>query len=368
VVRYQVKIHDDSGNLIHVLREADITSINMTVAENEIGELVVSMPYRDYEWLDLLNSPDRILTLERDVGNGFAVECGPGAERGFMLRDAEIETDGSYNDTLRFYAYDGNYLLDSRIIAYTAEGSYTKKTDEADDMCILVVRENLGADATDTARRLARLTVAAGYGNGPSITESFARAGVLSTLQNIANESWERGTYLAFDTVYQHPGRFEFRVYNKQRGVNMGLTAIEKRVVRPWPCKLTWSRADERNYIYAGGQGKEEGRSIQTATKDAWVNASIWNRREAWANANNTDDDASILAAARMMLYYNRPRHILEGELQDVDGQRYGIDYHFGDIVVAQYKKWALDVHISAVTIDYNSGKETVKVAVRSEP
>lgn len=366
MVRYQVKIHDDSGNLLFILRDIDISRLEMTVAENEIGELTVEMP-ADVLKFSALKYCDYILTVERDLGAGFMVECGPGAERGFFLRDIVYSTDGQGIDRFALRAYDGNYLLDSRVVAYTAESNYTKRTDQADDMCLLIVNENLGSAATDAARRLSRLTVETGNGDGVLLTKSYARANVLNMLKSICDESWEEGSYLVFDTVYTAPGRFEFRVYIGARGVNMGSSQTNRRIVRPYPCEVTYSRKDERNFIYAGGKGEKEGRGVQTATNAEWAGASIWNRREDFINAANADDDASVLAAARTALYKSRPRWLISGTLEDREGQRYGVDYHFGDIVVAQYRDISMDVHISAVNLVYEAGKETVSVTMRSE-
>jgi hypothetical protein len=367
VVRYQIVINDQFGERLHTIAVNDQHSFSMTVAENEIGELITTTPQTNILW-DLVNVPDRILTLERDVGRGFEVECGPGAERGFFLRDVEFSTDSNNKDYCVLYAYDGNYLLDSRLVAYTGDNSYTKRTDQTDDICLLIVREKLGAECLVEARKLARLSVAEGRGNGPTVTKTYSKANVLATLKDMAALSWEMGTYLVFDTVYTGPGTFEFRVYLNYRGTNMGGTQPTKCNVKPWPCTMRYARKDERNYIYAGGKGEGDDQTVEDAFNATWTGASIWNRREAWANAPNTEDTAAILAAAKAMLYHSRPRWVLEGELQDVDGQRYGIDYHWGDVVSAKYKTSSIDVHIAAVNIEYVAGKETVNVSVRSEP
>lgn len=360
MARYQIVFHDDNGQRIDTFLLGDLSSMEYTILENDIGVLTLTLPLRwDFDWFQV----DRIITVERDAGSGFYTE----AEQGWFLRDWAFTSDENNNQLVELICYNGNYLLSGRVVAYNAGSAEAGKTNQADDMMKDFVRENLGSSATDTARRWANLTVEADRTLGPSITKAGSRQIVLTLLQEIALASWERGTYLVFDTVYTGAGQFKFKTYTGQRGEDHSSDSANPRLVTPELPRLEYLHGEEHNYIYCGGQGEEDARVIKTATNTAWTGASRWNRREHFEDARYVETEAAVQEDAYAFLYQYRPRRALSGNLQDSDGLRYGVDYRFGDIVTCQAFGVTMDCHVSSVHVTYADGQEALDILVRGE-
>jgi hypothetical protein len=362
---YTVLYCDDAGTLIDVWDRSLINALDYTLVENEVNALEITLPqWWDWDWFQV----DRILQVQRNTGAGVSID----AARGWLLVDWEFFTDEAGGQWVHLLALDGNDLLDRRIVAYSAStdtttNPYTTKTDQADDMSKAVVRENLGALATDAQRQLTGLSVDADAGQGPSITLSFAWQNVFNALSKIAEASWERGTYLVFDTLYSGAGGWTFRTYTGQRGQDHRATSPDPRLLVLSNPSLRRQHAQERNYIYCGGQGQGAARVEKTATHAAWSGASRWARRELRADARHSASEDAVQGQAYASLYANRPRLILTGDIQEADGLRYGIDYQWGDLVTVQHQGYAFDCHITAVRVSYQSGTETIKASVRGE-
>lgn len=353
---YQIQIHDDYGNPIDGISDNEIIYLSSAIAENDIGEMEISLSNR-WNW-DFFR-PDLMLRVERNAGAGYHLL----GERNWFLRYWSVT--GPRAEILTIKAYDGNYLLDGPIVAYSAGSAQAKKSGIADDVMKTVVSENIGPTATDTDRRLSGLTIEKNYTLGPSVEYSFAKDYVLDVLRDIAFASWQKGKYLVFDTVATGTGTVEFRTYMGQRGVNRGKSGSSPLMVQLDNPMLEKTHINERNFIYAGGQGQGSDRVIKTATNPAWTGASRWNRREMFANAANVETDNAVQEAANAALYENRPRLILTGQIPD--DLTFGVDYDFGYIVVAQYAGVSFDCHVAAVSVNYVKGKEKVVAKVRGE-
>jgi hypothetical protein len=108
---------------------------------------------------------------------------------------------------------------------------------------------------------------------------------------------------------------------------------------------------DEATVVTAGGSNQQTYRATSTITGTN-VSESPFSRREVFLNAVQSKEDAAALSAeARAELYKRRYVRQLTGTIQDTDAMQYGIDYQFGDIVVAEYLGQSYDAHVSTVHV-----------------
>lgn len=291
----------------------------------------------------------------------------------FFIRRTGFKVDSTGAELFRVYAEDANTLLDGRIVAYASKSAQAEQTDYADDLCKVIVGQNLGSTATDTARSLASyLTIQAEASLAPSITVAFAWRNVAAVLQDICAMSFQAGTYLVYDVIYTSATTLEFRTYTGQRGINHGKTSAQPVVISRERRNLEqpeWyeDHEAEKTYIYAGGQGVEASRVIKTATNATTSGASPFNRRELFIDARNTSTDAAIQTEANAALQDNRLRRVLTGNLLDTEGCVDGVDYRYGDIVYAEYRGQGFDAHINALHVVITAGVETRTNQIRGE-
>jgi hypothetical protein len=347
---YQIKLCDDDENIIGLIDNSLINHLEWAIVENDVGTLTFTMPQMlDYTaW-----TAYRTVILERDAGAGYSIVEN---RRWFVLGVAHYSTGGA--DYTEVICKDQNEILNGFVVAYADDTTYSEKTDEYDDICKLVVTENI-VSPVDTTRTIAGITVAAGTGDAPSATMSISYQNLLSVCQECANASWEAGTYLVFDLVNTGAGTFEMRTYVGQHGVDHTADSDDPRVIALEEGRLEVDFSDSANYIYATDP-------VKTADKAVWRSGSKFARREVHISAS-ADDELAVQAAAKKELYRRRPRRTITGQIVDTPGVRYGVDYGWGDLVSAQYKNSALDAHICAVGATYDAGNETLNISVRGE-
>jgi hypothetical protein len=291
----------------------------------------------------------------------------------FFVRAFGYITDNSGREIFRVEAQDANYLLASRHVAYAAGTTQAAKTGKADDLCKAIVRENLGASATDATRSLAAyLSVQADLALGPTVTKEFSRRIVSDVLTDLVQESFQQGTYLAYDTVYTGAATLEFRTYTGRRGVDHGRASGQTVVISRERKNLESpsfieDHSEEYTAVYAGGQGLGADRVVKSATNSTAAGLSPFNLREKWVDARNTATDAAIQSEANAGLQTYRAKKVLTGNIIDADGCLYGVHYNFGDVVYAEYRGQGYDAHINAIHVTVENGRETIDCQVRAE-
>jgi hypothetical protein len=127
--------------------------------------------------------------------------------------------------------------------------------------------------------------------------------------------------------------------------------------------------ADERNYIYAGGQGEEADREIVEVSDALRIGAGYpYNRKEYFADARHADTTAGVISSANQALAENVPKQIMSGSLVDTPGLQFGVHYGFGDVLSVEAFGFAVDCHVSSVAARVDSmNYETLSVRLRGE-
>ncbi|HUW08539.1 MAG TPA: hypothetical protein VM537_02375 [Anaerolineae bacterium] len=116
---------------------------------------------------------------------------------------------------------------------------------------------------------------------------------------------------------------------------------------------LTYDYSEEENYVYGViEKGPYDTKIYQRYTKEA-LDASSWNRCE------GVTDQKGISAGP--YLRSKRPRVSFTGTITDSSGVQLGVDWDWGDRIVARYLKLQFNAIVKAVTITVaEDGSETI--------
>lgn len=336
--------------------------------ENEVGVLDIDLP-PIYD-LSLFKLDGR-LEIWREVAGRLFLE----GETIFLLRDWQHATQ-SGQKTLHLKGFDANYLLGydgvGRIVPYN-DLAYVEKVGHCDDLMKAIVRENMGSLALDTTRDLSTyLSVQVDRGLAASSHKAFAQRDLLGIFQELAAESFQRGTYLVFDIVYTGAAMLEFRTYTGQRGNDHRRTADQPVIINTASKSLEdpvldFDHSQEVSYVYAGGQSVGDIRAIYPLGDDNRIGMSPFARREQFVDASQTQDADQLETEARTALQAGRPRKVLTGRIVDTDQLLYGLHYGFGDVVVAEYDGYSFDAHLDTIHGVYENGVVTMDNRIRGE-
>jgi len=237
----------------------------------------------------------------------------------------------------------------------------------------------MGSLVIDSARSIASyMGIASDVSAAPEVTKKFAYRNVLQVLQELAQTSTALGTPLYFDVEAASSTTLNFYTYINQRGIDRSSTTGDNSLIIS---ELTGALVDpswvedytsEVTYVYAGGEGNGAARIIGTAPSSTSTEygrqfASVFNRREAWADARN---GYSTVAAceyeAENVLRAGRPRKLFEGRLLDTAQSVYSLNWNWGDRVTAVFNGLQVDCIVSTINIEASGGRETISAQLRS--
>lgn len=273
-------------------------------------------------------------------------------------------------DYITLSGYNYNYLLDSRIVAEVAGSAHADKDDYADDAIKAVVREQLGADATDSARDLtsAGFTVQPDLSAGTNVKKQMAHMNVLQACQELAEASKATSaTAVYFGYVPTGNGTTaEFRTAVGQWGQDVsGETKFALWNGNMRDPVYTIDRSDEVNFVYGGGSGVGSWRVAGTSAYDTpRLSASATNRREAWYDARNETDAAVVTSGMAAALYEGRPMKSLTFDVVETSACRLGVNYHLGSKVAGQYGAFYALYHVAGYWVRVAAGNDSIKVSL----
>ena len=366
---YQIFLNDSLGNRLAAPK--DWISIDYARVENGVGALTLTLPY--YYDRNTFKK-DGILEVWRSLDGGLPYLD---VETLWLIR--------GWRRTVRkgvrlwtITAYDLNHLLKRRVVDYLADNAFSAQTDQADDMCKVIVRQNFGALATDATRSIATyLAVQADVAAGPSIRKAFPYRNVLTILQEIAQASFQAGTYLVWDivpTVLPNSGstiQFEFRTYTGQRGVDHTFPSGN-------PPVLLGPAFDDLDEVTLDEDANDEvtrsivaGQALTTpvrANDAARQGESPFNLCEAYQNSFNDSDTAvGWPDEADALIKAGRPKKTLTGKIVQTSGFVYGFHWKWGDLVTVQIENDSFTAHTDKVHVNVKRDTdETVEAFIRS--
>lgn len=360
-ITYDIRIYDAFGQELR--SGIDCESFDLSLKEMDVGALSITLPASfPFEYL----KKDGQIALFRSIaGNPPSLL----AQAHWVIR-ARTKTIGAARKSYTIGALHANCLLDRRNVAYNANTSQTSKNDEADDLVKAVVRENLGSSATDTARQIAStlFSVQGDMTQAPVIQKAFTRRNVLSVCQEVAAASATAGTYLGFEIYAATDTMLEFRTYTGHRGVDHTADSLQPVYLPLDSVTITDDWREEITYVYAAGLGIGANRAIGTASNTVLSNESPFGRIEYFWDGKQTGDTAVLNDEAEAQLRMKRPRRIITGAVQQIDGALFGIHYNFGDLCAIAVDGEVRDVRLDTIGISYSrGGGERITINVRSE-
>lgn len=367
--RYSVYLCDVYGAVI--ADASGFTSLSYTRVVNGVGELTLTLP-GDFP-ISRVTAPDGWLQVWRRPA-GSSRETLDTDTVWLITGRRQVLSDGGQRSIevraqtpLRVLGEPGRFVDDY------AGGTSAQKTAAADDMIKAIVREQAGASAAAARSLSSYLSVAADTSAAPSLTKAFAWRPVLAVLQEIADQSAQAGTYLAFDIVAPTPSTLELRTYTGQRGADRRYPGgISPLILGPdfgsvAACELDEAWEDEVTYSKAGGQGEGAGRLTGEATDTTRAALSPFARREVFTSATGYSASTGLSAEAQARVRAGRPRRTLSGKVASVRGALYGVDWNWGDYVTVQALGVQLDCRIDAVSVSVSDGKETVSASFKGD-
>lgn len=376
-IDYEIHWMTDAGSPLKVWRPDDFSVLQLAYGDQVIGGLVLTMPRNGLTPNQF--TTDQLLEVYRIIDGVKKLE----GERSWRIRGRSFY-ESNDQEIIQITAYDHIYTLDNAIIAYFANSSYTAKTDNADDMMKEMVYENLGGGCVlynsvttpDTSRMLSGLTIAGDDSLAPSINKKFAWERLKPNLDEICNDVRQQGYWLGYDMVRTARGTVEFRTYYGQRGndytgSNRKIVSTDfKNLINP---VLSFNAENERNYAYVAGAGLESDREIVVVSDTDRINSSRWNRREvkidaAYLGTNTTTD--YLTSQGNAALYSQRPVTSLTGNISETNNFKYGVNFGYGDKLIAQYLGYTFDVHVDKVNILIQPGNkefETLAIRIKGE-
>lgn len=320
--------------------------------ENSIGSLTVDLPF--IYPTGFFKVDGRLLVYVKE--NPFSQEYLDG-DTIYLIRLVTEKIDEQGKHYIHILAHDTIDIVDRRIVAYAAQTSYSKKENmTAEVMIKAIMRENFGSLATDTDRDItSHMTIEPDHSPAQTtiaMTKLFPWQLVLPLIQDICTESREMNNeYLCFDVV-PSGGILEFRTYIGQRGSNRGSTS-QKPLVFSYANQslsyqsVSFDASEEKNYIYCGGQGNEENRVIKTASDTARIGLSPFNRIEDFYNATRYENADAVQSEANVQLSKMKATTKFNGHIVQRTNLIFGVDYHFGDVVLAKIEGRSIDVHLN---------------------
>lgn len=367
---YEIWLTSDAG--VRLAPLSNILSLEASKVDGKIGAFRATLPLSFNP--DLI-APDRLIQIWRQPEGGLLGLWGV-----YLLREWEFSTQGS-RQMLEIGGPDMKDLLARRIVAHYAGSSNASKTDNADNIIKAIVRDAIanGSNPAPTAgtRVWSNLSVEADVGLGPTLTWSFPwdylltnSGGILVELQKASREA---GTEVFFDivpnVVSTNSITFQFVTKIGQPGQDVSdRVTFDQGSGNMKNPRRRESHRQEKNYIYAGGQGEKSTRNIQQVYDSARYGQSIWGRCEGFADARDQSTDNGVREVGRAALEDGRPTVTFTAQPVDTESTRFGIDWDFGYRVGAKYLAWQFNCIIRAATISLDdSGKEDIRARLDYE-
>lgn len=412
--RYEFWLLDDAGRRICLLQ--NLAYFSYSRSSLGYGTLLIGLPYDDFRSRVFpVFQPDRRIDVWRSPGDEFPMR----REGVYILRLLKIYTRKTDNmRMISFTGRDPTDLLARRYVIQAAGSSYTRKTNEVDDLMKSIVREQMlwgdaaNADgATDTSRAFpnGEFTVQPDQGLGPSVSAAFADRNVLDVLKELKQASFQlnqdnfTNRRIFFDVVPYNLGSsllyildeatadeilgesslglvdegsiavpsavgFQFQTFADLRGQDrtgqMEFSIENNNLEEPY---YTQNYLSEVNAVLVKGFGRGDSRVSVWVEDTTRINASRWNRMEAFTDGSQEPDQSKLAYVGYPDLYAGIPKEELSAvflnvaESPDTPRSLYGLDWDFGDLVRVSYagKQFNVEIVIVYVAIDEN-GTETI--------
>jgi hypothetical protein len=340
----------------------DFAALNYAQRTNALGSFSLAVPASTFN-ISYAHLDGRIIVWRTPIdGHPYIDFAGliRGVTRQYRDGQAHVVLGGpDYNDLLR-----------RRVVAYAATTSEARKADQADDMMVEIVDENLGASAA-AGRDITALgfSVAASPSAGTIVRGDFSYKNVLDTLQAVSDASRATpGTQAFFGVVPINSGwEMEFRTNVPQWGQDHaapggahGPVIFSLEHGNMANSMLEWDRREETTVVYGGGQGEGLAQPVVEVADAAREAKSPLNRCESFVNVN-APTTLELIDGANAKLDEHFVKRRFTFDTVEVPSTRYGLHWGFGDAVTAVYAGEEHVLHVAAVEVSVEGKRETVR-------
>lgn len=291
-------------------------------------------------------------------------------DKEFLIRSFRREMDANGR---KFFSAGGVGLLHflTRRLCIPSSGEVTNISAVAADTAIYnLVDANCGSGAA-AARQITGLSLVAASGVASSVSRDVRRNEYLfSVCQELASAARGAGTGVDFD-IYGIGkdstlgiAAFKFKTYSPYLGSSKIAGAAGAvifslgfdNIISP---AYSDDRTAEVNYVYAGGAGEGVSKLIQE-TSGIGTADSTWNRLEAWVDAQDQFDTASLTSISRAYMRNSGRQRTLDFTALDSQGYRYGRDWFVGDYVTARYDDQEVNAQVIGAVITVTANGESL--------
>ena len=345
IANYQLRLKDDTGNLVAIID--DWRSLSFSKIVNEVGSLTLTMNGKDAK-VALFGLDGQLEVWRRDIGTGvdWYIEW-----EGFLRTFSHsYDDDGNYEFSAAAVTY--NHLLKRRIVGYQAGSTQSVSSGAADDAMNQIVRENLGSLATVINGRVLEgaipgFSVQADSTSAPAFDGQNSFKNVFELLLEIS-----KATSVDFDVVGVGDGLYEFKTFYPTRGNNLTTVGLDVTtglnssgnypvVFNPLLGNMgtpTYeeNRSDEVTFAIIGGQGTETDRNILVLPSSA-ANDSVLNQIEVYSDSKSSEGNDDLDSDADTILADKQQKQTFEFTPLMTPTSAYANQYYWGDFVTAQF-------------------------------
>lgn len=358
---YELWYADDLGNRLAYMN--DVISFEYAKVIGDIGVAIIQVSNRNSPYR--VNLPDRRVHIYRQpVGGSLKLDftC--------YLRKFNTETTQAGQFWRSLTAFDSNEILRRRILWNDGNADHVVEVTgvEADNAMKDIWLASFDDGFTDTREITGKgFSAAADETLGPQLTKAFRWRNLLTVLQDLQADSKAQGTEVFFGMVPTGETATEFQTWINQPGRDLSndiIFSLERgNLSNP---KLSYDHTEEVTQVYAGGQGLDTDRVVQTANDSDRYNLSRLNYIEKFRHSQG-DTSAVVLSDARDELERHRPRFTFSADISDTPRIRYGRDWNIGDKVGVDYAGIQFSTIIRSVHVKVDpSGQETISSRVEN--
>lgn len=352
---YSIHIYDHAGTLQRVLRRwnrleyhqrvnnAWNCQITITTAlDSEIATFLRSM---QDDWFTLIYRTDPLTLEKKLVYEGFHL----------TLVD-QVDSVGN----LIFNIYGGGYtdLLKRRVVIPPAGSENLSFAGPGESVLKAFANACLLAPS-DPDRIFPGVTIEADSGLGLYTQYDARYINLYSVCQTVADASQlDFGIYGS-----DPPGKFYLRgqpLWGLDRRIYNGVNPImlfDLQIGNMEIPILSKNSSEEKNYIYVGGDGSGEDRTVIELQDIVAISRSPWGRKEAFVEGRQQVTGDPLEAVGYAYLRQNKKQNNFTFDITQTINSRWLRDWGLGDVITARYFDFDFDKHITEVSVIVSSSE-----------
>ena len=367
MIRYQVRICDDTGGTMAVPRDFQSCRYVLRM-DGEIGMCEMVLPRGKYE--DMLKSanPDWRIQIWRSV-NGLTYTLDGQME--YFILDWET-TD----DTIKITAPSLQHLLTRRINAFYAgyrdipSGTGAIYSGNVTTIMYQVVLANFAGvnperDIPSFPYYPPGFEINGPRNIGPILNIACSRENVLSILTKMAEASFTQGRW-AVGLVRSNGQTWRFDTHLDFAGVDRrGRLILSPELAHVQTVVLSENAIDQKSVIIAAGRGTGRSRSMGIQTSQPRIDSSIIGYNETFVEDTNARNN-QIINVARAQIRKHRLVTEFSCDLTQSPSTVRGVHYDVGDLLQVRYlrKRFNMRLDMVEVTLTGTTGVERARLSL----